>query len=298
MFEAALARDPDYALALTGVADAYHLLAFYGFMPAADAIPKARAAVNRALQLEPRLAEAHTALAYILTTYELDFDAATREFLIAIELKPTLIQARYWYATMLWALGRFDEADARLLEVIRIEPYSAIPQALLGWMYLNSGRPGDARTRLQHFVEVEPTNPLGHWLLGAALVDLGHGDEGLTELRTAVTLSNRSSLMLATLGCGLANEGRVEEAREILNELQRRAQSEYVRPLLFALLHGQLGDRASALGWFDRACDERDNVLVWTRMKGSAICVLGFSGKCLDDATRNIYLRRLGLPPV
>jgi TolB-like protein/Flp pilus assembly protein TadD len=296
-FEAALARDPEYALALTGVADTYTLLAFYGIARPTDVMPKARAAAERALAIAPTLAEAHNALAFILLNYHWDVAGARTEFCRAIELKPTSVTARYWFASVAIAQGRFHEAVTIDEEAVRIEPLSLFANTHLGWMLLCAGRAEDAARRLAYVLEIEPRFLLAHWLLGLAYIALGRNTEGLTELKTSVELANKLPWMVASLGAALALVGRKDEARGVLTELTRRAGTEYVKPFHFAVLHACLGEEEAALTWLEQAVVERDFSLAYLAAETEHFVGNNIPGRFLDPARRAALVKRLGLTP-
>ncbi len=294
-FEAALARDPDYALAHAGVADAYTLLGFYGFARPHDVMPKARAAAERALAIDPDLAEAHCALGFILLSYDRNIPAAQRALRRAIELKPGYVPARYWYASTFVPLSRYAEFVAIDEEAVRIEPFSLFANAHLGWMLLCAGRNEEAARRLRHVIDLEPRFLMGHWLLGLAYAALGRIEEGLAELRQAAELSGNMPWMVATTGCVLAQAGRKDEARVVLADLVRRSESEYVRALLFAMLHAFLGDEEAALVWLEKAREDGDLAIVYTPLDGRTFIGNGIPPPYLGAENRAAFVERLGI---
>ncbi|MBI4627016.1 MAG: TIR domain-containing protein [Verrucomicrobia bacterium] len=294
-FEAALARDPNYALAYTGVADAYTLLGFYGYARPNDVMPKARAAAERALAIDPELAEAHSALGFILLSYDWNIPAAEHALRRAIKLKPTYVPARYWLASVVVGRNRPHDSVAIDEEAVRIEPLSLFANAHLGWMLLGAGRAEDAARRLEHLLELDPRLLIGHWLLGQAYVALGRTEEGLAKLRTAVELSGNLAWMVATFGCALAHVGRTDEARAVLADLERRAEKEYVRAFLFAMLHAYLGEEDRMLVWLEKARAERDLALPYTDMVSDSFLATFIPARFLNASKRAAFIERLGL---
>ena len=257
-FEAALEKDPEFALAHAGMADVHTLLGFYGSARPHDVMPKGRAAAEQALAIDPNLAEAHTALGFIHLSYDWDVVAAIRELERAMALKPTLIQARYWYASAVVAANDARKAIAIDEESVRIEPLNLFANAHLGWMLLVGDRAADAATQLEHAVQLDPDFLMSHWLLGQAYVWMGRIDEGISALQRAVTLSGRASWMLATLGSVYGHVGRHDDVRTILDELLARMETQYVRAALIAQMYSRLGDNETAMVWAERAREERD----------------------------------------
>ncbi len=294
-FLAAIARDPQYALAHAGVADVYNLLAFYGVQRPNEVMPKARAAAERALALDPNLAEAHGALAFIWLHYDWNVAAAKRGFARAIELKPTYVPARNWNTGISIVLNRPDDLVASDLEAVRIEPLSVFAHTHVGWMMLLAERAAEAVPHLEHALDLEPRFVLAHRLLGETYLALGRIEEGLAKLQSAVTLSGNLPWMVATQGCALAHLGRKDEARAMLADLTRRSATEYVRAFLFAMLHAYLGEEDRAIECLEQARQERDLILVY---------LVGFSGSSIGDTIpprylnaekRAAFIARLGL---
>ena len=265
-YETALAKDPDFALAHAGVADAYTLLSFYGYARPREAMPKALAAVERALALDPSLGEAHCSLGFIRLCYDWNVPAAEREFEQAMTLKPSYVPSRYWYASCAAARGEPNEAVARDEQAVQIEPLSVFANTHMGWMLLAAARADEAAQQLAYALQLDPRFLMAHWLLGQARLAQGRTDEGLAELQSAIELSNGLSWMTGTRGVCLAGAGRLDEARGVLAELKERASREYVRAWLFGLLHGSLGERDEAFFWLEKAVEERDSQLPYLHL--------------------------------
>ena len=265
-FQAALRKDPDYALAHAGLADAYTLMAFYGYARPTDAMPQALAAAERALALDASLAEAHCSLGFIRLSFDWNLPEAEREFREAIALKPSHAPSHYWHAASAIARGDPLEAVARDERAVKLEPLSVFTNTHLGWMLLAATRFDDARQRLDYALELDPRFLMAHWLLGQTLVAQGQVDEGRAALRNAIEISAGHSGMVATLGVVCAASGQRKEARLILEDLRARSEREYVRAYLFALLHASLGDAEETFVWLAKALEERDTVLPYAHL--------------------------------
>lgn len=294
LFEAALSHDPDFALAHTGVADSCTLLAFYGFIRPIDIANKARAAATRAVELNPNLAEAHSALAYVRFSFDRNLPAAQRSYRRAIALKPSYVPAHYWLASLLVGLRRYDEAVALDEEAVRLEPHSLFANVHLGWMLLIAERTKEAIRHLRHVLELEPRFLMAHWLLGQAYISNGQSDEGLAELSLAMTLSGKLPLMVGGMGCALAHLGRKDEARAVLAELLERAKTEYVAAYVLAILHGFLGDEPTALMWLEKAYEECDVSLPYMAADPDLFMCTGFPRKNLSPGARAEFIKRIG----
>ena len=297
-FEAALARDPDYALAYAGVADVYNLLAFYGVMRPREAIPKARAAANRALEINPDLAEAHCALGYAVQAYDWDAIASEKLLRRAIDLKPTYVTARYWLAACLSAQRRTAEAVECDEEAVRIEPLSVFAHVHLAWMLAVANRLDEAERRIQHALEISPDALMARWLGGQIHIGQGRFDEGIASLKSAAEMSGRAPFMLGTYASALAIVGRPEESRAILRELETRSETEYVRAYTLSLIHAYLGDMDKALELAEKAREERDTALVYSGVETEGpVFSMGFSPDAGDLERFRRFRSGLGINP-
>ena len=259
-FKGALARDPKYALAYSGLADCYTLLGFYGILPAKDVFPPAREAALKAIELDGTLAEPHSSLGFIHLFYDWDLPQAGLEFGKAIELNPGYAPARYWYAAALAVSSRWAEADSEHERAVEADPLSLQAHTQYGWVLVGTREHDRAEARLGKALELNPDYPLAHWLIGVSYCLRTRHEEALAECQKAVELSGRNSWMLATLGWVFGTSRRKAEARSVLAELTERVRHHYVRPTLFALVHLGLGEHDQALGWLQRGYEERD---VW-----------------------------------
>jgi DNA-binding winged helix-turn-helix (wHTH) protein/tetratricopeptide (TPR) repeat protein len=260
-FHRAIALDPGYAAAFAGLADCYVLLPLYGGVPPHQAFPEAIAAGEKALALDGTLAEAHTSLAYARFFYDRRFAAAEEGFVRAIERNPGYPTAHHWFAFLLSAAGRHDEAVASAERALELDPLSLVINADLALVLYFGRRYADATVQFQKTLELDPAFAYAYFGLGYTLEEERHLGEAVAEFRRAVELAPESVAMLAALGHGLALSGEHEEARRILGTLTERSRSEYVDPCHFAFVLTALGDKQPALDRLEEACDERSRFI-------------------------------------
>ncbi|UCF41044.1 MAG: protein kinase [Gemmatimonadota bacterium] len=266
-FEQAIAEDPDYALAYTGLADCYAIHTDYRGVPVEEGMRRAKREARRALELDETLAEAHTSLAWVSFIYDWDWQGAGREFRRAIELNPRYATARQWHSWLLMAMGHIEESLAEGRVALELDPVSISVRRSLGWQYFYARRPARAIEHLKRAVELAPTAPENHRVLAFAYAAHGRLDEALTAAREAVATSDGSPYAVATLGHVHALRGETDEARRLLDDLARRAQTDYVLPVALVILHLALGEKDAALDWLERAREERRGWLCYIKVE-------------------------------
>jgi DNA-binding winged helix-turn-helix (wHTH) protein/tetratricopeptide (TPR) repeat protein len=268
-FNEAVGADPSHALAYVGLADSYTLLGAvtYGAFHRRDVWPRARAAAVRALELDERVAEAHTSLAFIKFRYDWDWDGAERGFTRAIELNPHYATARQWYAYFLSTQGRHDEALREIRCAQELDPLSLPIATGVGRFLYLAGRPDEAVAECSKAVEMDGTFAGAHLDLGLIYEQLGRYDDAIHELQRAADLSGGSHIPLAHLGHAYGVSGRRDLAREVLSELRRLAAQIDVAPSDWAVFHLGLGEKAEALRYLERAYEERDGFMVLLKVE-------------------------------
>jgi TolB-like protein/Tfp pilus assembly protein PilF len=257
-FERAIEKDPDYALAWTGLAFAYaDVAAAQGSvaMPPDESLRRAREAVARALAIDGELGAAHCVDAYLKSTADFDWAGAERGFRRAIELDPGNADAYDLYGQMLGACERYDEALMVLKQAQELDPLAH--RTDVATALLRAGRSGEALEVALAVVRSNPEYPRAHGILGWAYFKSGREEEGLAALRRAVDVAPGDTMYLAQLGeaCGLA--GRHDEARGILGELQGLARQRYVSPYHLAYVFVGLGEYEKALDLLEQAYEHR-----------------------------------------
>jgi len=255
-FNQAIAADPNYALAYVGLADSYVLMPLYGAGTPQDSNPKAKAAAEKALQIDGRLAEAHTSLAEIFC-FDLDLLRAVPEFERAIELNPNYPTAHQWYgSSALTSLGRFNQAIAQVKRAIALDPLSLVINSDLGNSYYRARRYDEAIKQLRKTIDLDPDFYYAHWNLGSALKAKGDLQGAIEQYEKARAL-NEDPSMLGLLSNAYAGAGRKDEAIKIRDELEAISKQRYVSAYSFALVYLGLGDKDEAIRRLQRSYEDR-----------------------------------------
>ena len=289
-FNQAIERDPGYARAFSGLADTYALMGDweYGVLAPMEALPRAKAAAIKALQLDNTLGEAHTSLAFLLDAFDWDVTSAETEFRRAIELNPGYATAHHWYAWHLSVRGRNSEAIAEMRKAQTLDPLSLIINADFAELLVIAGSTEEAIEQSRKTIELNADFPLAHNQLGVAYLASGRRAEAVGELQRAVQLSGGSPTCTANLARAFADSGRTEEARHLLGDLKKRSQSGYSNATEIATVYAALGDHAEAMNWLDKAYGDRFNP--------SALLRPGFDvlrgGQRFQDLERRVGLGR------
>jgi TolB-like protein len=260
LFQQAIDEDLNYAPAHAGLADCYALLSSVtlGAMMPSKTMPKAKAAAQRALRIDPELADAHASLAYVHAFFDWDWSAAEREFARALELNPSYATARQWYSEYMIIAGRIDDAIVEIKRAREYDPLSmAIPAAHAAAMYF-ARQYDDTIAECRTTLALEPNSILAYLNLGRAWMMKREYRKAIAELRTAADLTGgNSTLILAVLGHahGLARSS--SEARGILSQLSAIARHKYVPAFNFATVYAGLGDHDGVFRWLRKARVER-----------------------------------------
>lgn len=287
-FDQAIEIDPNYAQAYTGLADSYALMGDwqYGVMPPKEALPKAKAAAVKALELDDTLGEAHNSLAFLLDGFDWNFEASGQEFRRAIELNPGYATAHHWYAWHLSLLGRFDEAIAEMRKAQSLDPLSLIINADLAEVLMLAHSYDESILQSRKTIEMDPDFALAHNQLAQAYLQKQMYLEAVAELKKALQLSPDSPAIIANLARAYVGSGKRSEALKLLNELQKRSTPAYSNAAEIAVIYASLGDADQAMNWLERGYQERFNPGVLLRP--------GFDPLRSDKRFQDL-LRRIGL---
>jgi len=256
LFGQALAVDPGYALAHSGLADSYVLLAEYSSVPPAEVLPQATEHARKALELNPALAEPHATLG-LLAMEGYDWSGAEREFRRAIELRSGYATAHHWYALLLGTLGRFAEARAEAEQAVRLDPASLVVNNMLGMVFYASGDYPRSIEAFRRTVELEPGFAMARGFLACAYVAAGRNQEALAEIARFSDADLDHAAMRAWV---LWAAGEREAALQLARELVDRSRREPIRRGTLAALYALLGDRDRAFALLEQAYAEKD----WT----------------------------------
>jgi eukaryotic-like serine/threonine-protein kinase len=265
-FGQAIQRDQDYGLAYAGLADCYLLLNVYNVTSADDSYPKAEAAANRALSINSNLAEAHTALAFVTYRYHLKWAEAEQHFQRAIALNPSYATAHQWYASMLAATGRLNEAVAEAKTAHELEPFSlTIYSDYIRDLYY-AGQLDQAHSEALKLREMDRNFARANYELGLVLEEQGKFDEAITEFRTALKSAPNNAAALTALGHAQALAGKKSDAEKVIARLQELSKQEYVSPFQSAVVYAALGDSTKAFELLEKSRQERFNWLPFLRV--------------------------------
>jgi TolB-like protein/tetratricopeptide (TPR) repeat protein len=264
-FAQAIERDPDYALAYSGLCDSYVLLGWIGAISWPDAASKFREAAVRAVAIDDSLAEAHASLGMVRALLDWSWTEAEREFRRAIELDPRYILARTYFAFIVLApAGRFEEATGQIRAALDAEPLSPVAHAHAALVYLQARRPQQAIEHARTILELDPGYVVAQAYLGMAH-DIDHRhDEAIAELQEAVQLFGEAAPnWRGALAHALALAGRREEAEVIFADLLQRAERRYIDPFWMGLACAGLNQPDRAIDYLEHAADDRSSHLVF-----------------------------------
>ena len=268
-FEKAVKLDENFALAYVGVSDAHLMLgipdAMAGAMSPADTVPPAREAAEKAIKLDPELAEAYASRGHVRWK-ERDWSGAEADFKRSIELNPNYSYVHLFYAIFLAYNGRTEEALREAKQSAQLDPYSIPIVANYGYIHYIARRPDAAIQIGQSAAALDESIPIGRQRLGLAYEQKGMFPEAIAEFQAAVQQSNRVQLAVASLAHAYAVSGNQAEARKLLTELEDRSKQQFVSSYLLATVYAGLGDQQAALDLLEKAYAESSIDIVQTKM--------------------------------
>jgi len=290
-FQQAIDKDPHYAPAYAGLADAYSVLGSHedGEMAPQQAFPKATEAARKAIEIDETLAEAHAALAFIQFSYEWDWAGAERGFRRALQLEPKYATVQQWYSRYALALGRAEASLAASKRALELDPIDLPIHAHLAWHWFYARQYDQTMEACRRTMDLDSQYPAPHWYLGMAYEQKRDYPKAIGELQIAFALSGGSPaplssmahayaqardavsggnpVYLSSLGHAYAVAGNVEEARKALRELDELSKRRYVSPYEKAIVHAGLGETEQTFSWLEKAYSDRSGWLVYLQVE-------------------------------
>jgi serine/threonine protein kinase len=257
-FQAAIARDPSYALPYAGIAESHVNLLIAADAPPQEHWEKARAAAERGLELGSDLADVHAAASFVNFFVGWDWPKAERSAQKAVELNPNSTTARWYYAHMLSNALRHDEAIAVLNVARELDPLSPFVHSFLGQFLFDARRYEEAAESARYVLALDPSFFHAHEVLSRVYVQMGRLDEAIEECEKSYRFSNGMLFALARKGYLQAKMGRRSDAEHVLSTLTQLSTERFVPPYQFALIHAGWSDAEASLDWLEKAYDARD----------------------------------------
>ena len=289
-FNQAIGKDPEFAAAYSGLADAYSVLGAYGVLSPKDAFLPAKAAAGRALEIDNTLADAHTSLAWASFLFDWNWSVAEKEFERAIELNPNYPTTYFWRGVYLSSMGRIGEALVEIHRAQELDPLSVPVVAIGGWIFCLARQYDQAIEQSQKALIMDPNYALAHAYLGLALEQKGMLKRAIAEFRRGFTLSGGSPFFLAYLGHAYAVADEKHKAEDALHELKNLSKKRYVSAFEMAILYAGLRDKKEAFAWLQKAYDERARLPIFLKMDPTF-------DSLRSDPRFGQLLSRIGLPP-
>ena len=271
-FQQAIAADPAYALAYSGLADSYSLLGSIGIdgMPPNQSMPLAKAAAQKAIEINPDLAEAHVSLAYVKFSYDWDLPGAAEEFTRAMTLNSGWATAHHWRSHYFLAAGDLGRATEEMQAAQRLEPLSPIINVGVGWCLYYGRQYDKAIEQYRAVLEMDPNFALAHQTIGMAYDQKGMYTEAIEHFKLAASLSGNTPSAVAALASVYGAAGRTREARLELARLQEMSRTRYVPAFYMASIHQALGEMPASFEWFWKALGERSDYFLYLRLEPRA----------------------------
>jgi TolB-like protein/Tfp pilus assembly protein PilF len=292
-FQQAIAKDPDYALAYSGLADSYFTLARNNIvLSPKEAGAKARQAAEKAVEIDPALAEGHASLGNVLLVFEWDFAGAERELRRAIDLNASYPYAHVWYAELLLATGRYEESIRENRKAVALEPFTPSIRVNLGLSLMFANHLEESEQFLRQTLDMDPNYAITHYIHAEVLILQKRFDEAVTEMEKTVKSLPESSYYRGFLGYTLAKAGRATEARKILGEIIEESKTKYVSWLGIADIYSGLGEKDHYFAALELAYQQGDTRMDVIRARTEVDSIWA------DDPRFAELLKKIGLPPL
>jgi TolB-like protein/Tfp pilus assembly protein PilF len=290
-FEQAIDLDPNYALCYTGIADCYSASGFsYDLgLPAGEVVSRAKAAAVKALEIDDTLAEAQTSVAYAKLLFDWDFERAETLFQRALELNPNYANARHWYAHLLMALSRFDEALAEGKCALELDPLNATMNTHLGWHFMCTRENELAIAQFHRTSTLDSEFVVAQWYLALAFEQAGRFSEAETAFREVLLSTNQDPIIRADAAHFYAVSGQHARASGELAQLEKLSETRFVSSFGLALICVGLGDDDRAFRYFEKAVQERSDMLIYLNVDSRF-------DRIRSDPRFKMLIKRVGLP--
>jgi serine/threonine-protein kinase len=289
-FQQAIDKDPAYALAYAGMADTWAQISFFNVLPPREVMPKAKAAAEKALQIDNRLGEAYVSLGYISYTYDFDWTAAGKQFDQALALNPGYARTHSFYPLYLSSLGRSQDSIDAATGALELDPASPGSSHNLAVQLYLAGRFDQAIEQSRKTLELDPTVAVAYLVIGQSFSAKGMDREGLSADEKYSELSRNSAMSLALLGYAYARIGERSQALHAIEQLTAASKQTYTPAFSFAWIYTGLGDKDRAFEWLEKAREERFTRLAYLRQEA-------FWEPLRSDLRFSELLRRIGFPP-
>jgi TolB-like protein/Flp pilus assembly protein TadD len=287
-FQEAVNEDPSYGAAYSGLADSNSGLAWHGFRSPSESLPTAYAAAQKAIEIDPRSAEAHASLGLVLL-HKWDWAGAETELRRALQLNPRYANAHHWYGDYLSIRGRHDEAVLEARQALELDPLNLMIGTWLGLRYYLARRYNEAVKQSQATVDLDANFAAAHLVLGESYLQMRMYRQGIAELQKAGSLSGNSPIYLAQVAVGYALAGEKSEALRTVATLQELSHKRYVSPYGFAQIYAALNDKEQTYRWLEAAYSDH---AVWM----SYLSVDPVFNSMRSDKRFQSLLHRVGLP--
>lgn len=281
--------DPNFALALVGIADIYNTMGLYGLITPKESVKYAKAAIERALEINPALAEAYAAKGYMITLHVWNWPEAEKYCKRALDLNPNHVIVHLAYAMYLLAMKRFDEAIVEAKLALDLDPLSLVISAVVGMAYICSGMYDQAIKQLDRSIEIDPDYPTTYWIRGNYYTMKRMWDEAVEDRIRHVKLMRGTPLTLGALGYTYALSGKKNEALKVKQQLNKLSKNSYVSAFCFALIYLGLGDNDKAIENLEKAYEERFSWMIY-------IAADDFFKDIRSDHRFKALLMKMGLP--
>ena len=287
-FKRAIAIDPDYALAYTGLSVSYNVQGAIGILPPAETWAEARRNAQKAVDLDDKLEEAHSALGGVKLLYEWDWPIAEKELKRAIEINPNYAEAHELYGYYFEAVGDLDKALSELKRAQELAPLSQIINSDVSAVFYFLGNYSEAINAYRKAQEIDPRVPAPPFTLGQIYERNGEYGQAIKECQSALAAFGRDPAILTELGYVYAVSGSRNKAQEIIEELEAMWEARYFSPTGIALVYTGLGNKDKAFVWLTKAYESRDPQLIWLRVEPQFAALQ-------QDSRFRVLMQRIGL---